>query len=308
MKMPQRFIFIGVSSGGSSIQRIFPRWMGLLGINARLEGCDIRLGAEAEAYRKVVARIRDESDIRGALVTSHKIDLLHASRDLFDWLDDEAQLCGEVSCIVKRDGRLLGYAKDPAASAAALDEFVPARHWNGGQGDVLCLGAGGAAVAISLCLAQKAKSGAHPGRFIAVDIAPERLESMREIHARLDTPLAFDYRLHENASQNDVLLQGLATGSLIINATGMGKDLPGSPITDAACFPRDALVWELNYRGERRFLQQAETQASDQNLTIEDGWRYFLHGWTTALSEAFGFDLDAERFKELAMAAQQFRA
>ena len=88
----------------------------------------------------------------------------------------------------------------------------------------------------------------------------------------------------------------------------MGKDLPGSPISDAAQFPRGGLVWELNYRGERLFMRQAAAQESVRSLTIEAGWRYFLHGWTTVLSEVLQFDLDERRFDALAAAASQQRA
>jgi shikimate 5-dehydrogenase len=56
----------------------------------------------------------------------------------------------------------------------------------------------------------------------------------------------------------------------------MGKDLPGSPITDSAVFPQDARVWEINYRGELNFLRQARRQARTRSLVVEDGWICFL--------------------------------
>ena len=52
----------------------------------------------------------------------------------------------------------------------------------------------------------------------------------------------------------------LPPASLVINATGMGKDLPGSPITDRGLFPMRGIAWELNYRGELQFLHQALAQ------------------------------------------------
>ena len=58
----------------------------------------------------------------------------------------------------------------------------------------------------------------------------------------------------------------------MINATGMGKDLPGSPITEAGRFPMNGVAWELNYRGELQFLDQALAQREARNLTVEDGW------------------------------------
>ena len=164
---------------------------------------------------------------------------------------------------------------------------------------MLCLGAGGAAVAISVCLARASAADDVPRRFKLTDIAPERLDSIRQIHQRLDTRLQFEYHLSESAADNDRLLRGLAPGSLVINATGLGKDRPGSPLTHEAQFPQDGLVWELNYRGARDFMQQALAQAAARNLRVEDGWRYFLHGWSEVIAEIFELELDSETFAQL---------
>jgi shikimate dehydrogenase len=75
--------------------------------------------------------------------------------------------------------------------------------------------------------------------------------------------------------------------SLVVNATGMGKDLPGSPLGPDARLPEQAVVWELNYRGELDFLRQARAQAAERRLTVEDGWTYFIHGWTAVIEEVF---------------------
>jgi shikimate 5-dehydrogenase len=58
------------------------------------------------------------------------------------------------------------------------------------------------------------------------------------------------------------------------------KDLPGSPITDQGLFPVNEIVWELNYRGELGFMYQARAQSETRKIRVEDGWLYFLHGWT----------------------------
>ena len=73
----------------------------------------------------------------------------------------------------------------------------------------------------------------------------------------------------------------------MINATGLGKDAPGSPLTDAARFPERAIVWDLNYRGDLVFLDQARAQEKRRSLQVEDGWTYFLHGWTQVIAEVF---------------------
>ena len=301
-----KLYFIGVSTGGSSIMRIFPKWSDILGLNCEIVGIDLPLRAPADRYRCVLQDIVADPSVRGALITAHKIDMLRACRDQIDELDEYASICDEVSCIIKRGGKLLGFAKDPISSAQALGQFVPRGHWREGARDVLCLGAGGAAVAISVCLARDSASD-QPRRFLLTDIAPERLDSIRQVHQRLDTRLQFEYHLSKSAADNDRLLRGLAAGSLVINATGLGKDRPGSPLTPGAQFPQDGLVWELNYRGARDFMRQAAAQAEALNLTIEDGWKYFLHGWTEVIAEVFDLTLDSETFAQLSATAAKIR-
>ena len=76
--------------------------------------------------------------------------------------------------------------------------------------------------------------------------------------------------------------------ALVINATGLGKDAPGSPLTFDGPFPRDGVVWELNYRGDLVFLDQARAQQAEKAVQIEDGWTYFIHGWTQVIATATG--------------------
>ena len=83
----------------------------------------------------------------------------------------------------------------------------------------------------------------------------------------------------------DELMAGLAPGSLVVNATGMGKDLPGCPLTEAALFPLRGVIWELNYRGDLEFLRLARSQQAERRLQVEDGWLYFLHGWTQVIAQ-----------------------
>jgi shikimate 5-dehydrogenase len=102
-------------------------------------------------------------------------------------------------------------------------------------------------------------------------------------------------------------MASLPRGSLVINATGMGKDLPGSPITGDATFPLDGAAWELNYRGELAFLRQARAQQATRRLRVEDGWLYFLHGWAQVLAEVLAVEIGPERFARLAHIAEAMR-
>jgi shikimate 5-dehydrogenase len=301
------FYFIGVSTTRSSINQIFPRWMSILGLDADLKGFDAPLHAPPGVYREIVSHIKADPLARGGLVTTHKLDLLAACRDLFDDLDPNAELCAEVSCIAKGDGRLEGYAKDPISSGQTWQTFIPPGHFGRTGAEVLCLGSGGAAVATSVFLANRPESADRPACFTLVDVSSERLDHAREIQERLHTDLKFRYVLNADAGENDRLMASLPPGSVVINATGMGKDRPGSPITDAGVFPQGGYVWEFNYRGELGFLHQARRQASARSLVIEDGWVYFLYGWTQVVAQVFQFDLTPELFAKLGEAASALR-
>ena len=302
-----KIYFIGVTTRQSSIMKVFPKWADILGLDAQILGLDVPIHAPAAAYRRLVQHIQDDPQTAGALVTTHKIDLFRACRERFDELDRYAHICNEVSCMAKVEGRLKGFAKDPISSALALGHFVPADHWQTAERDVLCLGAGGAATAISVCLSERPQAGGHPRKVVLTDVLPQRLAAISKILHKLDTGIQFDTVLAQEAARNDACLRDLPAGSLVINATGLGKDRPGSPLTEAAQFPPNGLVWELNYRGEREFMQQAQAQAQSRYLTIEDGWIYFLHGWTQAIAEIFQIQLTAEIFQHLDEAAAALR-
>jgi shikimate dehydrogenase len=292
--------FIGVTTTKSSIMQVFPKWSEILGLNAVLLGYDAALHAPKSVYESIVKHIKNDPLVRGALVTTHKLDLLSATRDYFDTLDPYAELTHEVSSISKRNTKLIGHAKDPISSGLALEAFMPKNYWNN-NAHVLCFGAGGAAVAISLYLIHQ---DSQPEKMIVTDISQERLEHIQHLHKQLKSDIQFEYMLNNDTRKNDVLLSQLPEGSLVINATGMGKDRPGSPISEAAVLPKQGLVWELNYRGELDFFKQAQKQASRLSH-IEDGWVYFLHGWTQVIAEVFDFSLTPELFKKLSNAASK---
>lgn len=303
--------FIGVTTKQSSIMRIFPKWSEILGLNAVLEGYDAPLHAPAQVYQEIVQHIKDDPLVKGALVTTHKIDLVTATKHLFDEFDGYATLTGEVSSISKRPvdadhSKLIGHAKDPISSGLSLQAFISKNYWQN-NAQVLCFGAGGAAVAISLYFAKQQNSSDQPKKFIVTDISEERLKHIQKIHQQLKTDLQFEYILNADAKRNDELMAHLPDSSLVINATGMGKDRPGSPISSDGIFPQNGLVWELNYRGELDFLKQAKKQERERHLHVEDGWVYFLHGWTLVVAEIFDVELTPELFQKLNEAAAQHR-
>jgi shikimate dehydrogenase len=304
------FYFIGVTTTQSSIMRVFPHWAEHLGLRAQIVGADFALHDDPAAYRGIVNHIRCDPLSTGALVTTHKLDLLQASRDLFDELGPYATQLHEVSCISKRDGRLVGEALDPVTSGLALDAFFPESVWGKGMGDVLLLGAGGSALALTVNLLERSARGrTAPARIVVSNRSEGRLREMREIHSALGTAIRIEYAVAATCADNDRLLASMAPQSLVINATGLGKDRPGSPLTDNARFPEGSWAWDFNYRGELVFLEQARRQASSRGLHVEDGWVYFLHGWTRVVSEVFHVEIPTRgpQFDALSDMAKEVR-
>jgi shikimate 5-dehydrogenase len=302
------FYFIGVTTGSSSINKVFPLWMEEMGrTEVVLEGIDHVPHDEPESYRKSVAQIKNDPLSLGALVTTHKMTLLAASRDLFDYLDPYAETTAEISCISKRSGDLRGHAKDPITAGLSLEAIIEPGYFGKTNGHVLCLGAGGSALATLLYLINKSDPGDRPRKFIAVNRSPGKLEHMRKMVERYDTDMEVEYIHNNDPIRNDELMAGLPDYSLVINATGMGKDYPGSPITDQGIFPSHGIAWEFNYRGELDFMHQALAQVDSRKLKVEDGWVYFLHGWSQVIAEVLEIELTPDLFYRLDKAASTVR-
>ena len=282
------FYFIGVTTRSSSIMRVFPAWARHLGLkDAVLKGIDFPLHADPEAYREVVSFIKSDPLSLGALVTTHKIDLFNAARDLFDVIDPHARLMHETSCLSKRGGKLICHAKDPISSGLAIDGFIPAGYFADTGAEVLSMGAGGSTIAITWHLMRNERGADLPSRIIVSDRWQPRLDEIERIHEDMMSTVEIEHVLADRPEINDETLAALKPGSLAINATGLGKDAPGSPISDGGVFPKRGIAWDLNYRGDLIFLDHARRQQARQQLQIEDGWTYFLHGWTQVIAEVF---------------------
>ncbi|NQT89452.1 shikimate dehydrogenase, partial [bacterium] len=302
------FYFVGVTTGKSSIMTVFPRWAEHLGLGGvPIRGIDCKWHDDPGVYRAVVDYLKNDELSVGGLVTTHKIDLLTAARDRFEGLDSYAELLGEVSSISKRGEELWGHAKDPITSGLSLQAVVPDDYWAATGADLFLLGAGGSSLALTTYLMQKPE-GARPARIVVANRSVPRLEEMQRIHADINPGIEMEYVHAPEPGLSDAILPRLAPGSVVANATGLGKDAPGSPLTDDCVFPENAIAWDFNYRGDLVFLDQARSQA-DRGVRVEDGWVYFIHGWTRVIAEVFHIDIPTEgpEFEELSAIASSVR-
>jgi shikimate 5-dehydrogenase len=157
----------------------------------------------------------------GALVTTHKIGL-RATRDIFDDLDHFVSLMGEVSSISKQEGRLLGRAKDPISSGLALEQFLPAQHWERTHAHLFIMGAGGSSTALCSYLMRREHGENRPARIFVSSRSTPRLAEMKG---------------------------GLPPCSLVVNATGLGRTRRGLQ-SQVRCrsLPMDTLGFQLPWR------------------------------------------------------------
>jgi shikimate 5-dehydrogenase len=218
---------------------------------------------------------------------------------MFEYFDPYAEITGELSSISKLDGRLEGHAKDPITAGLSMDHIVGENYFGRTGGHVLCFGAGGSAVSTVLHLINKEDKGDRPDRFIVVNRSQPRLDRMEEMVVTLDTDIELEYIRSQDPNFNDEIMANLPEGSIVINATGMGKDIPGSPVSDQGLFSKNGIAWEFNYRGELDFMHQAHRQAESRNVFVEDGWVYFLHGWTQVIAQVLHIDIDEVLFARL---------
>ncbi len=304
-KKQPTFYFIGVSTSGSSINKIFPRWVAELGMpEVVLEGVDFKIHDEPVIYRAAVTQIKQDHLSLGALVTTHKIDIFDSASDLFDFLDPYALVTKEITCISKNGAILEGYGLEPHSSGKAMQAITGEGYFKKTGGQVLCFGAGGSAAGCLLQLREKKDRAERPAKFTVVNRSQGRLDRMKNMVAGYHTDIAVEYICNQDPVVNDHLMGQLPAGSFVINATGMGKDTPGSPITDSGLFPEKGIAWDFNYRGELLFLQQAARQQKSRSLIVEDGWIYFLHGWLLVMSHVLHFELSQALFERLAAAAE----
>ena len=298
--------FIGVSTQHSLIQKIFPLWVEVLGLGeAKLRGFDHPPGVSFADMRSQVVQLGEDPSLAGALVTTHKVVVWEGAKDLFSESDSHAQRLHEVSCISKNsEGELVAHAKDPLTARWAIHQIVSSDHWQRfPKAEVLILGAGGAGLALAWVLLDPNEK---PAKIHLTEVAAGRCSQVRDHLKEFSHGL---WNLHEiNSSEEaDLILATLPPQSLVVNASGLGKDRSGSPLSAKANFPSECHIWEFNYRGSLEFLHQALRQQHKQRLHIHDGWEYFLAGWTHIIAEVYHFELTETLFAKLRQAALPLR-
>jgi shikimate 5-dehydrogenase len=73
---------------------------------------------------------------------------------------------------------------------------------------------------------QESHGDNRPSKIVVNNRSQPRLDVIRYIHQQLESPIPTEYFLIPKPEDNDAAVKNLAPGSLVINATGLGKDAP----------------------------------------------------------------------------------
>ncbi len=310
---PPLYLFIGISTAGSSAFEVFPRWAPILTPGGVLRGVDLPENAPAEAFRTLVTAMRDNPHVVGAVVTSHKLRLYEAIHDLIDVADPLTGITHEISAL-DTSTHVGAYARDPQS----LD-LVLATMAGPGSSDpppVYCIGSGGAAIALVLAMgldipaslsqhrAVVRSPGDSRGSLTIIGRDPQSLGGVRLVQERAGlTGSPITLVLAETPEDTAEAIRQAPRGSIIANGTGLGKLSPGSPLSGADAFPGHVLAWDFNYRGPLTFLHQA----SEAGLPTEDGWDYFVAGWAAAFAAISGTTLTNDLLQAVHLASTELR-
>ena len=97
----------------------------------------------------------------------------------------------------------------------------------------------------------KPDPGDRPAKIVVINRSPGRLEAVRGMVEKLDTDIVIEYITNADPRMNDEIMASLPDHSIVINATGMGKDTPGSPFIEARLYVVEnniyqAVVYDAN--------------------------------------------------------------
>ena len=251
---------IGWPISHSRSPRIHNHWLKLHGINGTYLPMAVAPGQLEAALRGLPAL-----GFKGCNITlPHKIDALR----LVDEADANARRMGAINTVVvQADGSLKGFNNDGYGFIQALLDGKP--DWHADAGPITVLGAGGAARAVVLSLADR---GAKEIRLIN-----RTLETSQALACEFGAPVvAMPWSERHSA---------LADISLLVNTTSLGMDGKEPLDLNLAALPPHAYVCDVIYAPlETPLLAAARLRG---NATV-NGFGMLLHQARPAFAAWFG--------------------
>lgn len=233
---------------------IFAHWFEVHGIDARYETIPVAPEEAEDFFAGLTA-----SDLRGVNVTMpHKGVAARHVR-----LDPAGERLGAVNTVWREDGGLAGTSSDGTGFVASLDDQAPG--WRR-DGNVLVLGAGGAAVAVVDALV------AGGARVTVTNRTARKAEALAA-------------RLGAGTAPWEELADALAEADLLVNATSLGMQGSDPLCVDLAPMKSSAVVADLVYNPLETPLLAA---ARARGLAAVDGLGMLLFQATVGFERWFG--------------------
>lgn len=238
-----------------------------------------------EGLNDFLARVR-AGEYRGFNATMpHKEALLTA----VDRLDESARQCGAVNTVAVEGGRLVGYNTDGDGFVAALENLGI----DAAEGEVLLLGAGGAAKSVALALA---RAGAE-----RITVCNRGTGRAAALCARMPGKLV------PAELEIETLRRTAARSRLLVNCTSLGMTGEFPDLSFLEALPRGAAVCDVVYEpAQTALLARA---AALGHLTM-NGLPMLIWQGVLALEKFLGRPLERERLvqaAERALAASEQR-
>jgi len=298
----KKFAFVGVSTTESSVNKYFDAWAKLLGQSWRLVHMDAALG-DSVRLRQHLYELRDNPELIGALVTSHKAPVYELGSVLgLEEVEPAGSLC-EAGFLDKVNGRLRMRVSDVDSQKPVMRRLVADPHVEGG--DFLVLGAGGAGLAFAWNAA--VESIGRPRSVTVIESDASRVSRAREIVGKwyVESPVMVDHISLSAALES--FSQGDTQVTFVVNASGEGKDRISSPCNVEGFSDRPLTFWDFNYRGSLDLLRAFES-LPNENLVTEDGLEYFYGGWSVVMSGVAGLRWNASVAESFGDAAKMIDA
>jgi len=256
----ERYGLIGYPVSHSLSPAIFGAAFAALGMSASYDLYPIPPDHLAEGLKELL-----EGGVNGLNVTvPHKTAVVPLMRGL----DESARLAGAVNTIVSGKSGVVGFNTDSGGFSDSLDALgVP----DVMGGKVLVLGAGGAARAVGVSLAQRGAS--------TIFLANRDPERARNLAAALQGHFS---NLHLRVvGFGPEEIPAAAEGCVLcVQATSLGL-MPGDPLpTDPAIFPRNCFLFDLVYGPKetpfvRRARELGYRAADGKEMLLRQGVRAF---------------------------------
>lgn len=244
-----------------------------LGSDWRYEGWYVPAGASMSAVR---ARLLDGDVVAANVTMPHKQWAAQAA----DTVSEPVRLSGAANLLINRGNELAAFNTDVAAVATLLGDR-PQRH-------AVMLGAGGAARAALVALRGRVD------RVTVSDRDTRAAADLASLAAGLGMPAeALPWGEAQHQARN---------GSLIVNATPIGKSAEDGAVWGEGALAQDAVVYDFVYAGH---VTASIAAATRQGITCVEGWDH-LQAQAAAMVPLLG--LTSEACRLLAQTLAQIRA